>query len=93
MPTYANRVDQFLDASKRVQDTARSHAERYTPMTTQLREPLPREQQQAYYDRVYRPKIESGDVAGALKLVAQQAPLGSDYRKELQLLVKNFGGG
>jgi hypothetical protein len=85
-------MDRYLEAATEARDLARTHVERLEPMKTQVAPKLNQAAQKAMYDKHYRPLLEKGDVAGALKLVAQQAPLGSDYEKELRRLVDTFGG-
>jgi hypothetical protein len=89
MKDYASPVDRFLAAATEAQERARSHAEQLKPMTPS--EPaIPRQAQQAMYDQFYRPLLEQGDVPGALRLVAMQAPVGTDPRRELDRLMREF---
>jgi len=85
-------MDRYLAAATEAHDLVHTHVERLEPMKTQVAPKLNLAGQQAMYDKHYRPLLEKGDVAGALELVAQQAPLGADYEKELRKLVDTFGG-
>lgn len=91
MKQFKNPVDRYLTAATEARDLARTHAERLQPMKTETGDTLNFAAQKALYDKHYAPLLAKGDVPGALKLVSQQAPLGSDYEKELQRLVKTFG--
>jgi hypothetical protein len=93
LPTYANPMDRYLKAGEQAMATARDHAMRVKPMETELRPPLPREAQQAMYDRYYRPLLDAGKVEDALALVAKQAPVGTEPRQELERLVRQFDAG
>ena len=89
MPTYASPIDRYLAASEAAKETAEGHAARLQRMTGG--DKLTQAQQQAMYDKHYRPLIAQGKVADALRLVARQMPAGSDPRHELERLVTRFG--
>ncbi len=82
--------DRYMTAAEKAQQHLRDVA--YGLPRAETPNALNEGEQQAMFDKHYRPLLDKGDMVGAMKLVASQAPVGSDYERELARLMVRFGG-